>query len=441
MLYSYKNYISILESKRLDNLKSKYVDKLNVPQEIFDYWVKNNNNTLEWLLKIYVNSENPDHILLSKMATEFMNNKDNLSINKITEIDSIGKMRKVLNELTDYDGYDKRFTEGKGNSNDLWVLLNTDEWFIYKPYTYEASEEYGNRKERESNWCTTYDKIYFTEHLGPQGAILYIINKFDPTKDWALKIGESTISAWNYEDINKYNSSDIKEIVEKIWNKNEEPYKILMKYSDEIEDDRPIVNWDDAIENAKIEIRNMSIREIAEQYGDSIIFRHVDDEKYLDDKRDEEIERLQYDWKYESDLVDRVIKILDDFDDWLEEDKQKLFNLFITKMKEANESNENEYYDVVNTDIQDIIQYIKDSYSSKDIYKLVEEVGLQDEIIEQLANEYMSVFNDAEDYLRSIYGRDLNSRYLEELEYYVNFYSLANDIVEDMGKEELQHYL
>ena len=441
MLYSYKNYISILESKRLDNLKSKYVDKLNVPQEIFDYWVKNNNNTLEWLLKIYVNSENPDHILLSKMATEFMNNKDNLSINKITEIDSIGKMRKVLNELTDYDGYDKRFTEGKGNSNDLWVLLNTDEWFIYKPYTYEASEEYGNRKERESNWCTTYDKIYFTEHLGPQGGMLYIINKFDPTKDWALEIGESTISAWNYEDINKYNSSDIKEIVEKIWNKNEEPYKILMKYSDEIEDDRPIVNWDDAIENAKIEIRNMSIREIAEQYGDSIIFRHVDDEKYLDDKRDEEIERLQYDWKYESDLVDRVIKILDDFDDWLEEDKQKLFNLFITKMKEANESNENEYYDVVNTDIQDIIQYIKDSYSSKDIYKLVEEVGLQDEIIEQLANEYMSVFNDAEDYLRSIYGRDLNSRYLEELEYYVNFYSLANDIVEDMGKEELQHYL
>ena len=234
MLYSYKNYISILESKRLDNLKSKYVDKLNVPQEIFDYWVKNNNNTLEWLLKIYVNSENPDHILLSKMATEFMNNKDNLSINKITEIDSIGKMRKVLNELTDYDGYDKRFTEGKGNSNDLWVLLNTDEWFIYKPYTYEASEEYGNRKERESNWCTTYDKIYFTEHLGPQGGMLYIINKFDPTKDWALEIGESTISAWNYEDINKYNSSDIKEIVEKIWNKNEEPYKILMKYSDEI---------------------------------------------------------------------------------------------------------------------------------------------------------------------------------------------------------------
>lgn len=443
MLYSYNNYISILESKRLDNLKSKYVDKLSVPQEIFDYWVQNNNNALEWLLKTYVNTENPDHLLLSKMATEFMNNKDNLSIKKITEIESVKKMREVLNEITDYDGYDERFTEGKGYSNDLWVLANTDEWFIYKPYTYEASEEYGNRKERHSNWCTAYDEGHFEEHLGPQGGMLYVINKFDCTKDWALEMTEEVIDAWDHQDQPKYNTrNSIRNIVEKIWTENEEPYKVLMQYADEIEDDRPNVDWDKARDNARYEIRNMSIRDIAEQYGNGVVFNHVNDEKYLDAKRDEEMERIQYDWKDESDLVDRVTNMLyNDFNEWSQQHKERLFNLFIPKMKEANEANENEDYDVVNTEIQDVIQYIEDTYSSNDGHELVEELGLQDEIIEQLADEYMNNFNDAEDYLQNMYGRNLDSSYLEDLEYYVDSYALANDIVEDMEQEQLKYYL
>jgi len=443
MLYSYNNYISILESKRLDNLKSKYVDKLSVPQEIFDYWVQNNNNALEWLLKTYVNTENPDHSLLSKMATEYMNNKNNLSIKKITEIESVKKMREVLNEITDYDGYNERFTEGKGSSNDLWVLANTDEWFIYKPYTYEASEEYGNRKDRDHNWCTAYDPGYFGDYLGQYGAMLYVINKFDSSKDWALEMTEDDINAWNYKDQNKFSFHDLVFIVKKIWKENEEPHKVLMQYEDEIEDDRPTVDWDKARDNAINDIRNnMSIKDIAEQYGNNVVFRHVDDEKFLDDRKDDEIERFQYDWKDENDLVDRVTNILQkDFNEWTQENKDRLFNLFIPKMKEANESNENEDYDVVNTHIQDIIQYIEDSYSSNDGYELVEELGLEDEIIEQLADEYISSFDGVEDYLENIYGRNLEPRYLEELEFYVNSYALANDIVGDMERDQLKYYL
>jgi len=439
-MYSYLKYTFLLESKRIDNLKSKYVDGLNVPQEVFDYWFEHNNNALEWLLKTYVKTENPDYILLSKMTNEFMNNKKNLSVDKISEIEGIDNMRKVLNEIVDYDGYKDRFTEGVGTDNELWVIANTYEYFIYKPYTYETSEEYGNKKGREKNWCTAYDEGYFTKHLGEYGGMLYVINKFDDTKDWALEMDENHITAWNYEDDSKYTRSDLKSLIGFVWKENEEPYKILMENIDKIESDIPSVDWDSARESAEYEMRNMNLPEISEMYGNNIIFRHVNDERFLDDQKDDEIERFQYDWKYESNLDEKLTEILEkDFQEWTSENKKAFFDYFIPKMQEYNEENESDDYDVTNPTLDGVLAYMNDNYS--DYEEIIRDLGLVDEIVELLADESMSNFDDAEDYFLNMYGRNLNSEELSQLDNYVDMEALAKDIVKDMDTEELKNYL
>lgn len=110
-------------------------------------------------------------------------------------------------------------------------------------------------------------------------------------------------------------------------------------------------------------------------------------------------------------------------------------------MKEANEENENEEYITENPTLEDIVSFIEDTYlSSSDGKVLVDEIGLQDEIVEQLVDEFMDNFSDAEDYIQNMFGNNTED-YLSQIEGYVDMYALAKDIVEDMDTYELKNYI
>ncbi|MCK9416644.1 hypothetical protein M0Q97_08315, partial [Candidatus Dojkabacteria bacterium] len=196
------NYNSLLESRR-DDLEHKYVDKLGVDEDIFDIFYST--QYTEWLLKVYLSTDKNEieeiekkglnfHEYLLNLIKIYDNNKNNLSINQITDIDGLDNLRKVVDEVTKYDEASDIYR------NDIWILENSYEWFIFKPYTYEVSHKYGNRKQRASNWCTTYDRTEFENHNGDDGSLLYFINKLDYTKDIALEMHKGYIKVWDSGD-------------------------------------------------------------------------------------------------------------------------------------------------------------------------------------------------------------------------------------------------
>ncbi|NPV13026.1 MAG: hypothetical protein HPY57_14770 [Ignavibacteria bacterium] len=448
-MYSYFKYLILLESKRIDDLRNKYVDKLGLNPEIFDYFT-NYKDILETILKIYINTpkdiiKNIEtkgtkyHELLVKMLKKYVNNRENIkSVEKITDIKDLEHLRFVLNDIVDYDD-----TSGFDNS-DLWILENSYEYFIYKPYTFDASEQYGNRKERDNNWCTAYNEDHFKEHLGPDGGLLYIINKFNPEKDWAIEFDGKKLNAWNYKDENIFTANSLKSLIENIWEPTEEPYIVLMDNLEKLERDIPSIDWERARNNAIYEISNMDIYDIISNWGSYELFYYVDDKKFFEDIKESEYDRYYDDWKYESNLNDIVIKILrNDFDEWSEKNKKHLFDYFIPKMKKANEKNEYEYYDVIHTDIEDIISFIENTYDNKEMVYVIEDIGLEDEVIQYLVDEYVDNFKDVEDYIRYMYGNidNLNRKELNILSNYIDWNGLARDIVENMDEDELKYYI
>ena len=156
MIYNYNNFNLLLESKRKDQLKNKYVTKLGMTEPVFDDLY---NKNAEWLMKTYMSTtkEKKQEIedttsyslnaLLLKYATMFDNNKDNLSIKNISDVDGVDSMNELLDEIREFDSAKDTF------GDDIWILKNDYEWFIFKAFTYEASQ-LANNKKREYNWCT-----------------------------------------------------------------------------------------------------------------------------------------------------------------------------------------------------------------------------------------------------------------------------------------------
>jgi len=206
MLHSYNHYLLILESKRKDDLKKKYVNKMGMDNSVFDEIYSSKLHS-DWLLKTYskipkedIKNHNGDLSLqqiLIKYVNIFTNNQETFDGININNINSIDEMRETINELRGFDDAEKKY------GDDIWVLVNTYEWFIYKPYSYEVSE-IANTRTRETNWCTTYGNDHFTEYFGENGGLLYVINKLDSKKDIAFEMSQksskSEITTWDHED-------------------------------------------------------------------------------------------------------------------------------------------------------------------------------------------------------------------------------------------------
>jgi hypothetical protein len=233
-------YKSLIESRR-DDLEHKYVDKLGVDADIFNLFYST--QYAEWLLKIYLSTDKSEIEKIEKKGLKFHeylldlikiydNNKKNLSVNQITDINDLYKLRKVVDEVTEYDVASDIYR------NDIWVLENSYEWFIFKPYTYEVSHKYGNRKQRSSNWCTTYkSKKLFEIHDGEDGGLLYFINKLDYTKDMALEMHTDNIKIWDYRDDNIEKGVSIMDVIP--FYNDSIPYQIVENNLERLEDEIP----------------------------------------------------------------------------------------------------------------------------------------------------------------------------------------------------------
>jgi len=445
-MYSYNNYLLFLESKRELQLRKKYVDKLEMNEEIFNKFYSNKN--AEWLLKIYSNisEEKKKEIdnkggrtlpeILLMYVEMFDNNKDNVSVNQISEIDSLDEMKQILDELRDFDGAENKY------GDDIWVLCNSYEWFTFKPLCYDASE-LANNKLRESNWCTTYDEKFWKTHLGPEGGLIYICNKLDKTKDVAIELNGEIKKTWNWKDYDTIYSS-LEELIKDTWQSFEEPYNILISNIKKLKNDIPTIDYDKARENAIDEIMNWEYY----RYNDLVnystyVWRHIDDDRFLSDIKDNEYERYQDEWKYENNLIERFISILEKNYEVKEKEILKYFTkqIIIKNKKNVARPDDNEYYNVEDIDIDNIIEYINDNCTNKDAKNLINIFDFEDQIIEVLVDEYMNNFSDAEDYVNNMFGRTNTDEAISQIKNYIDYRDLAIDIVDDMDEEELRNYL
>lgn len=432
-MFSYKRFL-LLETKRIENLKQKYVNKLKISDDIFDYFNKHK-DILETLLKIYSNTPKEKieeiekygtkfHELLVLMLKKYMNHKDKIhSVENITQIKDIDQLRKILNEVVNYDDYMSKYKE-----NDIWVLDNSYEYFIFKPYVFEASEEYGYRKDR-NNWCTTYDETAFKIHFGKYGGLLYVINKYDPKKDYAFEINSiEHVKIWDYNNKNIKIEQGIENSIKSIWKPNEEPYVVLMKIIDKLKNDIPEISLNDLKKKAENIILNMSFSEFINNFGISIIFDYIDDKEFLNDVKEE----FKYNKSWTQNIIYNFINFL--YDNYLENDNTYVYNYFLKIIKnkgfEINDNDEN---------IKLITNFIKNNYDEEDIEKIIYDLNLLDSFVDYLF-ENVYYYNDAKDYIENNYGPTykIKTETLEELiNKYVKWDELAAYIVRYMDDENL----
>lgn len=431
MYTKFENFI--LESKRIDDLEKKYVKKLGLKKEIFDYFSQYK-DILEMSLKLYTSTPEDKinkiekygtkfHELLINMLKVFMNNKDNIkSVNSITEIKSIDHLREILNEVKPYDYYYKKYDD-----DEIWVLCNSYEYFIYKPYTFESSEEYGYNKNRDNNWCSTYSHEDFRRYLGERGGLLYIINKYDVSKCFAFSFSKY-ITVWDYKDRNVYDTKDLISAINFI--SDEEPAHVLIDNLEDLENDMPDIDYDHLREVARDYYLNVKITELVDILGDSI-YNYVDDEKFLDDIKESEREYYSSEWKYE-DLNYYFHHFVDDnvsnnrviFDYFIDN-----YNDEIRKMFELEEDEEIDDY---------IVKSFIDDCDTKYIKKAIIDLNLEDDFVEYLVDNKISYYHSAKDYFEEFYGSNKIDNYIiNSIENYLDYEKIADDIVDSLGEEEL----
>lgn len=442
-MYKYVNYIVLFESKRIENLRNKYVGKLGLEPTVFDYFAEHK-NLLEVALKIYFKTPKEKikeieqkgtkfHKLLIDMLIKFMDNKDNIrSVKSIAEIKDLDHLNKILNELVDYDKYDKY-------GNDLWVLLNSYEYFIYKPYTFLTSNMYGNRKERENNWCTTYDEEYFSENLGEKGGLLYVINKLDPTKDFALNFKlDKQIYVWSYKNENIYINNNLEKLIKDLWDSYEEPYMVLMENLDKLLEDIPNIKYEELLDDAKYKLLNISVKDFVDIFGIDDLLKYLDEDKYMEDLKNTMYNDYLIEWKYHI-TVDQFIEIIDDI---YKERSSEIIKYFTDKMKQKNEEKGEEYYDTNDVYINDIEIFIYDNYTDDNIIDLIKDLSLEKEAAKYLTeiNLPYSPVDHIERYYGDIYSIDPNKLdvFISD---YIDWKKIANDIPKNMTVEELYNFV
>ena len=448
MLYSYEKYLLILEGKREKQLRTKYIEKIGMSKDIFNKFYKAKDT--EWLLKTYNNTDDdiknevnektgltfPD--LLIKYTELFNKNKENFDIKQINKIDGIEELREVLDELRNFDEAEVNY-----DSDEIWIIENNYEWFIFKPYTYEVSEEYGNNKLRKNNWCTTYDENYFDKYFGSDGGLLYMVNKLDPKKDLALEMTTNIINVWDWQDSNNDTYNTLSQLIEYNTEIPKEVIKILKENKYTIEDNLPDFNYETLRDNVRESIRNSHFDDIYYSYD---IYQYIDEKNFFSEIKDQEYDRWYSEWRYEDDnyLKDKTKDILYERDrSYNQEEKEGIFNYFKKMIIENNEENDlvEDDYDYKNPDDIDLNMIEEIIDDSDDITSIIEDLSYEDDIIEYLTQSTIDSYVDVKDYIESMYGHNSGPSELGWLDTYIDKNKMADDIVNDMDDEELRNYM
>jgi len=248
---SFDSYL-ILEGRKED-LLSKYQKEFGkgLGEVVFDLDPTDNKAYSDWLFHFFKNnrkelgvSETLNLPRKEMLKTEWLKDGKKLDIlrymikkfenNKIligTPIIKIKTMKDFIKVLDKKDGFDKieNYSE-----KDVKVYHNGAEWLVFQPFTYETSQ-FANKKNREKNWCTTYDEGQFQNYLGEKGGLLYCINKLDSTQDMAFQLRPNeSIIPYDYNDQEQrtlYSFYDMKEE----FDEDSEIYQILDEVEHEVD--------------------------------------------------------------------------------------------------------------------------------------------------------------------------------------------------------------
>lgn len=433
---TYENFKHILESRKED-LEKKFIKNFGkgLGESIYDLDSTKNKSYSEWLLKFFklnrkeLNISNTLNLprkemdkkkwnddinklnTLKLMIKKFDNNKKDFSL-PITKINTLDDLKNILDEKDNFnDIYNF-------NENEVIIYYDSLEWLIFQPFEYEISE-IGNRKNRKSNWCTTYNENNFDSYLGNKGALLYCINKLDYKQDMAFQLRPNeTIVPWDYKD----NSKDILNSF----------YE--MKY--EFENDSEIYNIIDKIEH-KLNFPEISKEELKENvtdYYDSFDFDtiNIDQDIY---------EQLLNSSNYMIDYIDNEINYYSNsFVEFLESyDDEMMFSLkYLLKHDYKNEFIK--HFNV--NELPHNIELFKKSLQINDsdnleLYEQFEIFISQEDINENIVNDYFNNRYDnysATDLINDIYG---STDLINQTKNYVDYNDYVEFLINDMSTDEM----
>ena len=463
---SYEEYL-ILEG-RISDLETKFKKDLGegLGEVIFDIDNTENKAYAEWLLKfIKTNREDleisdelnkprkeqdKDKWLkdtktierLELMLRKYHNNKKEIDT-PITKIKTIQQLGNVLDKKDKFDELETDFEE-----DEVKIFYNSFEWLVFQPFTYEASE-YANRKDRKSNWCTTYEESYFGTYGGPKGGLLYCTNKLDSTKDIAFQLKPNDeIIVWNYKDNdintlyslyeikNEFDSDEDKEIYDVL---DEVEHEIEIPYISDEELRQETINWYDSL--GGFEEIGVNI---------DVYLEMLDDTNYLQGFIDNKVDYFH---------TQLASDFFPSYDDQLDFTFQYIWRNCSIKFEE--------YFDIPHeygkfwvqdgrTDIDDFIKALQNPerlenldyepdtpYSTEDCYKELEEFFQTNysayDFVKYYFNERYSGYS-AEDIIHEIYG-DPHKMEISELTdiggNYVDYVDYVDKIVSQMDRSEM----
>lgn len=207
-LFKYNEFLlneQLIVEGRIDTLKKKYNDIIG--KEVTDWIISedptHNKAYIEWVLKKYSNmlDEHKNQLEqlkkpIYKTVMSFIEKYHQIRKN----VDNITNIPSIISLIDIVSNYEKDWDDLKDYDVDIYV--ENDEWIIFVPKEFEASEKFGhNNPNKGSSWCVCYDISYFYQYFCPDGGIMMIINKIDETKNIALELKKSgQILLWDYDD-------------------------------------------------------------------------------------------------------------------------------------------------------------------------------------------------------------------------------------------------
>jgi hypothetical protein len=220
---------------RAKELRTNQENLINI-YELFERFVpEKKSKYVETLLRLMKNTKNiEEHVgeIKEKLFTEFnipkesWNDYGNLqmvfffklleSMFNFSDIQSFQKFceyneRSLIkqNDLSKYKSFDEitnalsvaeMIAESKDLEKQVKVVLDSEEWLLVRPLTFQSSKKYGSN----TKWCTTQENNpdYFMKYSN-KGVLIYCINKksgYKVASFYSLDKSDPEFSFWNQKD-------------------------------------------------------------------------------------------------------------------------------------------------------------------------------------------------------------------------------------------------
>jgi hypothetical protein len=216
-------------------LRTNQENNLNF-YELFEKFVpEKKSKYVDTLLRLMKKTKNiDDHVdeIKEKLSTEFNISKDEWEgfgklqivffyrlIDTMFNVSDLQTFQKFCeynerslikqNDLSKYNSFEditnsvsvaEMISQGKDLEKQVKVVLDTEEWLLVRPLTFQSSRKYGSN----TKWCTTQENNpdYFMKYSN-KGVLIYCINKktgYKVASFYSLDKGDPEFSFWNQKD-------------------------------------------------------------------------------------------------------------------------------------------------------------------------------------------------------------------------------------------------